>query len=296
MNKLRALTAAVAVALAGAAVAQTQPPPDPSQPSGVPSTSPTEGTAADTTPPGQTPTTPQGTQQTSPPAGPSTSPTEGTAADTTPPGQTPTMQQQGQQTMPPAGDAAQQQDSTRMAMADMSAMDRHRASRLIDMDVKDMNGREIGEVEDVIIDQNGQVTHALVSYGGTLGFGTKLTAVPWSMLTAKVQGDAIVMDKAQLEQAPTLDHNNLPNFASADWSSQFDQYWSGDGTFRSATGPMPGTSPQQQQQYPQQQYPESQQQQYPQQYPEQQPQQQEPWEQSPRSPDQEQPPSTQPPM
>lgn len=56
----------------------------------LPSTRRTEGTAADRTPPGATPTRGETGVGTGVNPAPSTSPTEGTAADRTPPGETPT--------------------------------------------------------------------------------------------------------------------------------------------------------------------------------------------------------------
>ncbi|HEX2493731.1 MAG TPA: PRC-barrel domain-containing protein, partial [Steroidobacter sp.] len=96
MNRLHAYIYSLVAGLGFVSLAlaeERQEPPDPR-----PSTSPTEGTAADQTPPGHTPTRPvePGDAQVDPQ--PSTSPAEGTAADRTPPGRTTTTSDQSKTT------------------------------------------------------------------------------------------------------------------------------------------------------------------------------------------------------
>ena len=52
-----------------------------------------------------------------------------------------------------------------------------RFSELKGHDVSDANGQQIGQIDDVILDQNGQVSGFLVGVGGFLGIGTKDVAV-----------------------------------------------------------------------------------------------------------------------
>lgn len=201
---------------------QTSPEQQPSgtqtQPSPAPSTSPTEGTAADRTPPGETPTRDIPESAMPPSPAPSTSPAEGTAADTTPPGETSTQ----------VGTQQQEQATTRMAAASGTMM-KHRASQIIGTNVQTSEGDAIGEVKDVIVDKNGQVTHAVISHGGTMGVGAKLTAVPWSVVGSMMQGDRLVMDQASLERAPSFSDGEWPNMTTSTWSSDADSYWATKG-------------------------------------------------------------------
>ena len=54
----------------------------------------------------------------------------------------------------------------------------NRVSQLMDRDVKGSNGEKIGEVSDVILDRNGNVSYIIVSHGGVLGMGDRLTPIP----------------------------------------------------------------------------------------------------------------------
>ena len=47
----------------------------------------------------------------------------------------------------------------------------NRVSQLMDRDVKGANGEKIGEVSDVILDRNGNVSYIVVSHGGVARYG-----------------------------------------------------------------------------------------------------------------------------
>jgi hypothetical protein len=48
--------------------------------------------------------------------------------------------------------------------------------------VVDLAGEKLGTLEDLAIDPRGQVTFAIVAFGGLLGLGEKLFVVPWTLL------------------------------------------------------------------------------------------------------------------
>jgi PRC-barrel domain. len=56
------------------------------------------------------------------------------------------------------------------------------AEGAIGASVKSMNGEDLGELHDVIIDVDGNVDAAILSVGGFLGVGDKLVAVPYDRL------------------------------------------------------------------------------------------------------------------
>src|SRR5262245_43174959 len=59
-----------------------------------------------------------------------------------------------------------------------------KASDLIKYDVENDKGEDIGDVKDVLYDPvNERVAVVVVSYGGILGMGDKLYAVPWNAMT-----------------------------------------------------------------------------------------------------------------
>jgi sporulation protein YlmC with PRC-barrel domain len=101
--------------------------------------------------------------------------------------------------------------------------DKHRLSKLIGKNVETSAGDTIGEVKDVVIDEQGKATHVIVSHG-RLG-STKLTAVPFDTVKQMMRADKLVMDKTRLENAPSFDESSFPNVTSTTWSSSYDRYW-----------------------------------------------------------------------
>src|SRR5690348_18019445 len=52
---------------------------------------------------------------------------------------------------------------------------------LIGDPVVDREGNDIGRIEELMVDvATGRVAYAVLSFGGFLGFGDKLFAIPWS--------------------------------------------------------------------------------------------------------------------
>jgi sporulation protein YlmC with PRC-barrel domain len=80
------------------------------------------------------------------------------------------------------------------------------ANSIIGSKVRSPEGKDIGEVSQLLIDpQQGKVTSAVISMGGTLGVGAKQVTVPWEqMKVARDQQQKVVvtMDQQVLQQAP----------------------------------------------------------------------------------------------
>src|SRR5262249_40813139 len=115
-----------------------------------------------------------------------------------------------------------------------------RGSKLIGENVRDAEGKNIGKIEDLMLDSNGRVEFAVMSFGGFLGIGDKLLAVPWNAMAFEHKGNdvtAVVLDvtKETLEKAPNLARDNRPDTADRRWASQSRQNW-GPRTARTDTG------------------------------------------------------------
>ena len=97
-----------------------------------------------------------------------------------------------------------------------------RASRIIGMDVVNRHGQKIGDVEDIVLDADGNVTHAVVSTGGFLGMGERLHAVPWRSLVRNTgrEGFLLDIDSDSLRGAPGFDRSSFPDFNDPKWSSE----------------------------------------------------------------------------
>jgi PRC-barrel domain len=75
---------------------------------------------------------------------------------------------------------AQTQTPTRIQAPDTSATSTHawKASDVIGQSVYTMDDQEKGKIKDLMIGPDGKIAYAAVSFGGFLGIGDKLFAVP----------------------------------------------------------------------------------------------------------------------
>jgi sporulation protein YlmC with PRC-barrel domain len=91
-----------------------------------------------------------------------------------------------------------------------------KASKLIGYSVKNKQGEEVGEIEELVINsQDGRIAYAVLSFGGFLGMGDKLFAIPWKSLTPipDQQSFSLDIDKEKLAETPGFDDTNWPNMA-----------------------------------------------------------------------------------
>jgi len=69
------------------------------------------------------------------------------------------------------------------------------ASTLIGDRVRDKKDEELGEIKEIMLDmRTGEVSYAVLSYGGFLGMGDKLFAVPWDALTLDAKNEGFMLD------------------------------------------------------------------------------------------------------
>jgi sporulation protein YlmC with PRC-barrel domain len=102
----------------------------------------------------------------------------------------------------------------------------HRVSRVIGTDVHTKGGEKIGEIRDIVIDDKGQITLAIVSTGGFLGVGDRLHAVPWQALTLGPKDDHVLdIDRAHLKEAPGFNSKTWPNLGDERWMADNRRYY-----------------------------------------------------------------------
>ena len=103
------------------------------------------------------------------------------------------------------------------------------SARTLDGDtVRNSAGEDLGKINDIMIDiPTGRVAYAVLSFGGFLGMGDRLFAIPWSVL--KVDEDEKVfildIDKSVLENAPGFDKNNWPDMSDTTWGAKVFNYY-----------------------------------------------------------------------
>ncbi len=109
-----------------------------------------------------------------------------------------------------------------------------RGKDVVDSSVKNPRGEDLGSIKDVMIDINeGCIAYAALSFGGIMGLGDKLFAIPWAALQYNAADDYFVLDvpRDQLENAPGFDKNNWPTTAEREWLTRmyshygYPPYW-----------------------------------------------------------------------
>jgi sporulation protein YlmC with PRC-barrel domain len=97
----------------------------------------------------------------------------------------------------------------------------HRVSKIIGSEVRTKTGDKIGDIRDLVVDNNGAIKLAIVATGGFLGVGDRLHAVPWDLLAQGSRDERILdIDKARLKDAP--------GFTSRTWPDLGDDHWLAD--------------------------------------------------------------------
>lgn len=95
------------------------------------------------------------------------------------------------------------------------------ADSLTGNDVYNRDGEDLGDVKDLMIDMaTGKVAYAVLSYGGLLGMGDKLFAVPWAALTLDTVNKRFTLNvnKAALADAPGFDKDHWPSMSDKTWA------------------------------------------------------------------------------
>lgn len=112
-------------------------------------------------------------------------------------------------------------------------MDSRRLSQVIGMDVENVGGTDLGEIEDLAIDmRSGRVAYALISFGGALNVGDQMAAVPWTAMKPRLDDDEFVLDTTR-EQLNNLRIEGNEDLASVEFGrrlhEQFDlqPFWVG---------------------------------------------------------------------
>jgi hypothetical protein len=102
------------------------------------------------------------------------------------------------------------------------------ASTLTGDSVKNPAGDTIGEIKEIMLDvPMGGIAYAVMSFGGFLGMGDKLFAVPWLALQMDPPNKCFVLNvtKEQLEAAPGFDKDHWPSMADETWARQVHQHY-----------------------------------------------------------------------
>ena len=107
------------------------------------------------------------------------------------------------------------------------------ANTLIGDDVLNRSGENLGDIKEIMLDMNtGQVAYAVLAFGGILGIGEKLFAVPWQALKLDTVNKCFTLDasKDQLRHAPGFDPDAWPDMEDVQWQTQVQSFYGTSGS------------------------------------------------------------------
>jgi sporulation protein YlmC with PRC-barrel domain len=110
------------------------------------------------------------------------------------------------------------------------------ADTLIGEDVYNRQEESLGDIKEIMLDmREGKVAYAVLSFGGWLGMGDKLFAVPWQALQLDTVNKRFLLDvsKDHLKNAPGFDKDSWPDMGSVEFSTQMHNFY---GTQQNMTG------------------------------------------------------------
>ena len=89
-------------------------------------------------------------------------------------------------------------------------------------------GENLGTIQDYMIDlDSGRIAYCVLSFGGFLGMGDKLFAVPWQAMSLDTVEHRFILDvpKERLKDAPGFDKDNWPGTGDRDFESEVYSYY-----------------------------------------------------------------------
>jgi hypothetical protein len=94
--------------------------------------------------------------------------------------------------------------------------------------IKNPQGGSHGDLKEIMIDTaSGKVAYVVLSFGGVLGMGDKLFAVPWEALAVDGADKCLILNvgKQRMKDAPGFDKDHWPNFAEPAFADQPRDYY-----------------------------------------------------------------------
>jgi len=105
------------------------------------------------------------------------------------------------------------------------------ASDVIGDCVRNPAGESLGIIEQIMLDvPDGRIAYGVLSFGGFLGVGDKLFAVPWSALKFDAERQEFVLDvdRRTLENAPGFNKHHFPDMADPSFKTAIHDYYGQD--------------------------------------------------------------------
>ena len=102
------------------------------------------------------------------------------------------------------------------------------ADTLLGNDVYNTANESLGTIKEFMIDMNsGKISYAVLSFGGFLGLGDRLFAVPWQVLKLDTANRRFTLNvaKEQLKNAPGFDKDHWPSLVDQSWVNDVHSFY-----------------------------------------------------------------------
>lgn len=106
------------------------------------------------------------------------------------------------------------------------------AADLMGVDLIGPDNETAGEIEDIYVSADGKKSYAVVGFGGFLGLGESLVAVPFGKIKVSMDADGdakyyIPMTTDQLSTAPKFKRDDRTWLTSSEWQAKNDKWFDG---------------------------------------------------------------------
>lgn len=94
--------------------------------------------------------------------------------------------------------------------------------------VVNRTGESFGKIEELMLDlEKGRVAYAVLSFGGVMGMGEKLFAIPFEALKLDATREHFTLDvdKEKMRNAPGFDKKNLPQASDRTWGAEVYKFY-----------------------------------------------------------------------
>ena len=104
------------------------------------------------------------------------------------------------------------------------------AGSIIGSKVVNSGGEQLGTIKDLVVDlDDAQIAYAVLAFGGFMGLGDKLFAIPLEALIFDTRANQVVLDvdRDELKTAPGFDKEKWPDSAQyeAGWLLDIYEYY-----------------------------------------------------------------------
>lgn len=99
---------------------------------------------------------------------------------------------------------------------------------IVGVEVANQQGENLGKIEALMLDKlTGKIAYVVLSFGGFLGMGDKLFAMPWHIFSFNPQKEKFIipLTKEKLKNLPGFDKNHWPDMTSSAWTDSIRTYY-----------------------------------------------------------------------